>query len=100
MEIEGLRSKRQILNDIEQTRKEARQTLKGTKKAWSGGNAVARAWRATKEKTADTKEKVASKAHAADDAICNNIYRSLGIALCVGAVAGFLIRMRRSRKQS
>jgi ElaB/YqjD/DUF883 family membrane-anchored ribosome-binding protein len=99
MEIEELRSKEEILRDIEETRKEAKQTLKGTKKAWSGGNAVAHAWRATKEKTADTKDKVVAKTQAVDEAICNNIYRSIGIALCAGAVAGFLIRMRQSRKQ-
>lgn len=46
----------------------------------------------------DIRDKTVETAKAADDIVCASPYRSIGIALGVGAVVGFLTSFRHSRK--
>jgi ElaB/YqjD/DUF883 family membrane-anchored ribosome-binding protein len=98
METTELRSKEDITRDIEETRDGVKEALHGAKDAWVGHNPAVVAWKATKSSVSNAKQKVVAKTQAANVAVQCNIYRSLGIALGVGAVLGVLLAGRRKRK--
>jgi len=94
METAELRSKEEIKREIEESRRDVKVALDETRTTWKGRNAAARAWRSTKQAAAKTTRTVTEKAKATDCAIRDNIYSAIGGAVCVGAVAGFIIRKR------
>jgi len=94
MESTALRSKEEIARDIEETREDVKDALYDAKDAWVGHNPAVVAWKATKSSVNSAKRKVVAKAQATDIAVQCNIYRSLGIAVGVGAVLGFLLTKR------
>jgi ElaB/YqjD/DUF883 family membrane-anchored ribosome-binding protein len=93
------KSKEEIARDVDQTRSEAKRALRNVGEVWTGKNAVASAWRSTKGSYFRAQDKVVDVAQATDDRIRSNIYASLGIALGVGAIIGFFITDKRSRKR-
>ena len=90
-----LRSKEEIAADIERNRQQARSAFYKTKTAVVERNPVVRAWRATKEKCFETKQKTVSKARRTDIAIRTNIYRTIAFAAIAGIVAGLFIPRKR-----
>jgi ElaB/YqjD/DUF883 family membrane-anchored ribosome-binding protein len=95
------RSKEEVAREVEQTRAEAKRATKNATEVWSGRNSVASAWRTTKDKYYDVHDKVADTAHATDEAIRDNLYAALGIALGIGAIVGYFATNKpaRSKKQ-
>jgi ElaB/YqjD/DUF883 family membrane-anchored ribosome-binding protein len=112
METTELRSKEEVIRDIEATRIDVKETLRATRNPFGEQNAVRRFWKATKNtaaqattstrraavKTRDavirTKDKVVTAAHVTDETIRGNVYTSVGVALCVGTAVGFLVSRR------
>lgn len=93
------KTREEAARDVEQTRSEARRALKNAGEVWSGRNAVAAAWRSTKDSYFRTQDRVVDKVATADDVIRTNVYASVGIALGVGAILGFFVTKKpRSRK--
>jgi len=112
METTELRSKEEIVREIEANRRDVKTALRGTKYAWTGGNPAVRAWKATKSAAVQTKERIADgiaetknkvsvKAEFADTAIRDNVYKSIGMALCAGTLIGYLtMRKFRAKKKA
>lgn len=86
--------------DVEQTRAEAKRAWRNASEVWSGRNAVASAWRSTKQTYWRTQDKVADKIYEADQTVRNNVYASVGIALGMGALLGYLLTGRPREKRN
>ncbi|MFN7138898.1 MAG: hypothetical protein ACK4UN_06145 [Limisphaerales bacterium] len=98
MELTELRSKEEVKQDIEATRKETKQALRDTKVAWVTQNPAILAWQRTKAGAQQTKYAVSYKMHTTDCAIRDNIYKLMALAGITGAVVGVLaLRKRRAK---
>ncbi|MEO5802897.1 MAG: hypothetical protein ABIR24_05155 [Verrucomicrobiota bacterium] len=101
--MDNNKSSEEVARDVEQTRNDAKQALRIAGKVWSGENAVGSAWRSTKGTYFRVQDKVLDKAYAADEAVRENIYATLGITLVVGTVLGFFLtnkpQSRKKRKE-
>lgn len=104
-----LRPKEEIVRDIEETRRDARQLAIEFPWRRKKPSRVQRMWKTTRRKTdraigsmtrtaARTKEAmvtaqraVVSAARKSDCGIRQNIYTSVAVALCAGTAAGYLI---------
>lgn len=99
MEMTELRSKEEVKQEIEATRRESKRALREAKSAWITENPAVVAWRKTKARAYDTKVAVTDKAHATDSAVRSNIYKLLGAAALVGAAVGFFAKRKRARNR-
>ena len=54
--------------------------MSGAKEAWVTENPAVLAWKATKNSAIDAKDKLVAKATAADETVCENIYRCVLVA--------------------
>lgn len=99
------KSKEEITRDVEKTRSQAKRAVEEVEEVWSGKNAIASAWRSTKDTCFRAQDKVIETKEAIDERITGNIYSSIGIAFGVGAMAGYIVTRRarakpkRSRKR-
>jgi ElaB/YqjD/DUF883 family membrane-anchored ribosome-binding protein len=93
------KSKEEVARDVEQTRSEAKRALRNVGEVWSGKNAVASAWRSTKGTYFRAQDKVLDAAETTDDTIRSHVYASIGIALGVGAIVGFFVTNKPSKKK-
>ncbi len=93
------KSKHEVARDVEVTRAEAQRALRNASEVWSGKNVVASAWRSTKGKYRRTQDRIADSAHASDEALRTHIYSSIGVAVGIGALMGFLFAGKSSRKK-
>lgn len=112
-----VRSKEEVIRDIEATRRQVKPVVTDTKEAFTERNAVAQFWRSTKDKASQArtatrhaafrtkmkvvqaKEKVVSAAATTDQTIRSNIYTSIGVAACVGTAIGYLVTRRLKAKR-
>jgi hypothetical protein len=60
------RSLKEVRQDVENTRADAKRALRNVGEVWSGRNAVASAWRSTKQTYWRTQDKVADTVYGAD----------------------------------
>lgn len=96
-----MKSKEDVLRDVEEKRLVAEEALKNAGEIWSGKNAVADVWRSTKSRYLQAQDKVVVAAQTTDQTIRANIYTSLGLAVGLGVIAGYLAtRAPRRRKRS
>jgi ElaB/YqjD/DUF883 family membrane-anchored ribosome-binding protein len=99
METETNRSREEVVRDVEQTRAEAKRAFRNAGEVWSGRNAVASAWRSTKRTYWRTHDKIADTAYAADTTVRENVYPSVGVALSIGAVLGYFLTSKPTKKR-
>jgi len=90
-----LRSKEEITADIEQNRRQVRSAFYQTKTAVVDRNPAVLAWRATKQKCFETKQKTVAKARRTDITIRTNIYRTIAFAALAGMIVGLLVPRKR-----
>ncbi len=95
------KSKEEITRDVEKTRSQAKRAVEDVEEVWSGKNAIASAWRSTKDTCFRAQDKVIGTKEAIDERITGNIYSSIGIAFGVGAMVGYFVtsKPKRSRKR-
>ena len=104
MEATDLRNKREVARDMERTREVARDLIEDTKYTFVERNPGVRAWRSTARALRGAKDRVKAGSRAVSkgarqthEFVQSSPYRSMAIALGVGAVLGFLTtRKRRS----
>ncbi len=84
------KSKEEATRAVEQTRAEARRAFREAGEVWSGKNAVASMWRSTKGTYFRAQDKMLASAQATDNLIQSKIYSSLGVALGLGVLIGFI----------
>jgi ElaB/YqjD/DUF883 family membrane-anchored ribosome-binding protein len=93
------RSLKEVKQDVENTRADAKRALRNVGEVWSGRNAVASAWRSTKQTYWRTQDKVADTVYGADKSVRENVYMSAGIALGVGAILGYFLTNKSRKKK-
>lgn len=93
------RSKEEVTRDVEQTRLATKRALKNAGEVWSGRNAIASAWRSTKSTYLRTQDKIADTAYVANKQVHQNVYTALGAALGIGAILGYFLTKKPSRKR-
>ena len=89
METLEVRSKEEVVRDIEASRKGTKVALKETKVAWVDENPALLAWKRATLRAKYTKDRAVDKAKLADCKVRNRIYMWLGIAAVAGTVIGF-----------
>ncbi len=98
MELTELRSKEEVKQDIEATRRSTEQALHDAKTALVTENPAVLAWKRTKLRAQETKFALSEKARSTDCKVRTNIYSLLGGAALLGIAAGFLLHRKRQAK--
>jgi ElaB/YqjD/DUF883 family membrane-anchored ribosome-binding protein len=83
-----LRSKEEIAEDIERNRHQARSAYVRTKTAVVERNPAVLAWRATKQKCFEAKQRSVVQARRTDLKVRTNLYRTIAFAAIAGIVVG------------
>jgi ElaB/YqjD/DUF883 family membrane-anchored ribosome-binding protein len=104
MDTTDLRSKDEVTQDIEQTRRQMQESLRRSKDYVTRGNPVSRAVHKTAGACKTARDKVVRAAQAVSDTarksnatIHRTPYRFVGIALLIGTAVGWLLRRPREK---
>lgn len=97
MEMTELRSKEEVKQEIEATRRDTKRALREAKTAWVTENPAVLAWQRTRARAQQAKMTVAMKARSTDCQLRSKIYGWLGIAAAAGMLIGFFAKRKRTR---